>query len=251
MTEALRPLTLERLRSAVAGKAAAVRALARLVPAGGPADKVFPPTYKHPDRDQGTYAFETRRVDGREVSCVLLDSVASQANRLEEALLRACERGDCDLPLLSVTVPREDRPPTRVTSLEAPHRLTDAIFRDSTLGGVPFRESPVGKRLVAARPADATALFEYCPTALLLGYWDSQSESGAHGARLARALVSEIVGLDATPGRRTGSRLDPLAITADAAKVYAVEKEMWTLDEKEALKEKSKPKLYGKGSKAG
>jgi CRISPR-associated protein Csb1 len=244
------PLTLKRLQSAVAGQAAAIRVLTRLVPAGGSGDKVFPPTYKHPDRDLSTYASETRRIDGREVATVLLDSVASQANRLEEALLKAVERDECQLPLLSVCIPREGKAATRVTSLEAPHRFTDAIFRDCLLDGQGFRGSPLGKRLVEARLNNAADLCEYSPTALLFGYWDSQSGSGP-GARLARALASEIIGLDAVPGRRTGSRLDPLSITADAAKIYASDEGMWTLEEKEATKEKNKPKPYGKGKKAG
>jgi CRISPR-associated protein Csb1 len=245
------PLTFERLHAAVAGTATAVRSVTRLVPAGGRGDKVFPPTFKHPDTDASTYALETRRLGKREVPAVLLDSAASQANRMEEALLRAFERGACDLPVLSVTVPRVGSTPTRVTALDAPHRVCDAIFRDSRLDGKPFRESAVGKQIAQARMDNATALFRFCPTALVFGFWDSQSESGIHGANVARALVSEIVGLDVVPGRRTSSRVDPLAISSSAAKVYKSDTEMWTLDEKAAAKEKGKPVLYGKKSKAG
>jgi CRISPR-associated protein Csb1 len=243
------PLTPERLQSAVAG--AAIRVITRLGPAGGEGDNLFPPTYKHPDNDSSTYAVETRRIDGREVTAVLLDSAASQANRMEEALLRAFERGECDIPVLSVTIPRPGSTPTRVTVLDAPHRVTDAIFRDSNLDGKRFRDSSVGKQLVEARLDNATALLKFCPSALLFGFWDSQSESGVHGAKVARALVSEIIGLDAVFGRRTSSRVDPLAISSSAAKVYKSEDDMWTLDEKEAAKEKNKPVPYGKASKAG
>ena len=38
-------LTLSGLTEAVAGSAVAIRSIARLLPAGGPTDKVFPPTY--------------------------------------------------------------------------------------------------------------------------------------------------------------------------------------------------------------
>jgi len=246
-------LTFDFLRDAVAGNGTAFRILTRLAPAGGDGDKVFPPTYKHPDNDKSLYAVEERRVGGRHVRTVLLDSVASQANRLEEVLLRAFENGDCDIPVLSVTIPRATAggAPTEVTALQAPHRLTDAIFRDSELDGKPFRESPIGKKVIQAKLNTATAVYQLCPTALFLGYWDSQSEAGAQGAKVARALVSEIIGLDAVSGRRTSSRIDPLAITADAAKIYKSEKDMWTLDEKEAAKEKGKPQQYGKKSKAG
>jgi CRISPR-associated protein Csb1 len=253
----IQPLTADRLHTAVAGDAvagiaAAVRIITRLGPAGGDGDKVFPPTYKHPAKDSSTYAVEDRRIAGREVKAVLLDSAASQANRMEEAVLRAFERGECDLPVLSVTIPRPGAVPTRVTVLDAPHRVSDAIFRDSELDRKPFRDSQIGKQLAQARMDNATALFRFCPTALIFGFWDSQSESGVHGAKVPRALTSEIVGLDVISGRRTSSRVDPLAISASAAKVYKSEQGMWTLDDKEAVKDqKNKPVLYGKANKAG
>jgi CRISPR-associated protein Csb1 len=244
-------LTIERLHKAVAGNAAAIRIATRLAPAGGDGDKLFPPTYKHPDKDASIYAVESRRIDGKEVKAVLLDSAASQANRMEEALLRAFDRDECDLPMLSVTIPRPGSTPTRVTVLDAPHRVSDAIFRDSDLDGKRFRDSPIGEQLAEARMDNATALFRFCPTALVFGFWDSQSESGIHGAKVPRALVSEIIGLEVVFGRRTSSRVDPLAISASAAKVYKSDQDMWTLEENEAAKEKNKAVLYGKKSKAG
>jgi len=59
-------------------------------PTGGLGDKVFPPTY-----EGGKYAME-KRIDpatGEERQCVLLDSVQSQANRMELALLEIPDRG--------------------------------------------------------------------------------------------------------------------------------------------------------------
>jgi CRISPR-associated protein Csb1 len=244
-------LTFEWLHGAVADKAAAVRILTRLAPVGGPGDKVFPPTYKHPNTDQSLYACEARRLDGREVQTVLLDSVASQANRIEQALLHAFEEDICAIPVLSVTIPRKNSTPTRVTVLDAPHRLTDAIFRDSSLDGKPFRESLLGKQAMQARMENATALYKLCPTALLFGFWDSQAAGGIHTARVARALTSEIIGLDVVLGRKTSSRVDPLGISSSAAKIFKSDSEMWTLDENQATKDKGKAALYGKKSKAG
>jgi CRISPR-associated protein Csb1 len=83
------PLTLELLKGLVAGDAVAIRGTATLEPAGGPGDKVFPPSHsidQNERRPGAKYAFEQRRIEGRDVSCVLLDSVQSQANRMEEAL---------------------------------------------------------------------------------------------------------------------------------------------------------------------
>ena len=90
----LSKLTLSMLTTAVAGEAVAIRAITKLAPAGGPTDKVFPPTYVKEGRSETKYAMEIRKVDGHDVQTVLLDSVASQANRLEEALLEGWRRGE-------------------------------------------------------------------------------------------------------------------------------------------------------------
>jgi CRISPR-associated protein Csb1 len=227
---------LQILIQACDGDKAAIRAVVHLVPVGGPTDKVFPPTY-----EGGQYAFEKRMIGGQVVETVLLDSVQSQANRIEQALFQAFQRGECQLPVIGVEIPGHGL----VTTLDAPHRISDAIFRDCLWDGVPFRKSPNGKRIIDARAANATAFFEYCPTALLFGTWDSQGGQGVMGARIARSLVSEMIGLNAIRGRRTSSRIDPLAIRADSATIYRNAKNGWTLDEAEAVKENNKPKLFG------
>src|SRR5580704_9333788 len=101
-------IDLDTLTKAVAGEAAAIRAVARLAPAGGPGDKVFPPTYIK-ERDAETkYAREVRRIDGKAVDTVLLDSVASQANRFEEALLQGWRRQELAFPVVQVDFSMED-----------------------------------------------------------------------------------------------------------------------------------------------
>jgi CRISPR-associated protein Csb1 len=82
------------LRQAVA-TAAAIRIVTELQPMGSSSDKIYPPTYAG-----GEYATELRRLDGREVNTVLLDSVQSQANRMEEALQAAVDRKEIAIPLL-------------------------------------------------------------------------------------------------------------------------------------------------------
>ena len=208
---------------------AAFRRISRLQPIGGRGDKLFPPTYPgERNNDPPRHVFERRRIDGEEVWCVLIDSVQSQANRLEEAILAAAdgEGGGEPLPMPYVTVDFRGaglEPLERITSLDAPHRVYDAILRDSLLDGVPFMQSNEGRRLAAAKPADATALLEVSPTALVFGAWHSQGEGGGLGAKFPRTVVSEIVAVDTpveeigemgarTAGRRTGSRIDPLGI---------------------------------------
>ena len=138
--------TYERLRDAVAGGAVALRSRTELQPADGPGGKVFPPTYAVNAGHK--YAVETRQVGDREVQTVLLDSVASQANRAELALLEGWEAGELGFPVPYVDFSCENgefEDIGRLTVLEAPHRLADAIFRDSLLDGTLFRLSDVGR----------------------------------------------------------------------------------------------------------
>lgn len=131
------------LVSACRGGMSALRIVVQLVPAGGAGDKVAPPVH-----EGGQYAFEKRVIDGRaDVPTVLLDSVQSQANRFEAVLLDAVLSGTIKIPLLQVDIPGRQT----LTSLSVPHRVHDAIFRDSKYKGVRFRESEIGKEMVAAR----------------------------------------------------------------------------------------------------
>ncbi len=256
-------LSLQTLRDAVAGRAAAFRCRATLSPAGGPGDKVFPPTYAG-----AVYATEKRRLPGHEqpVDCVLLDSVQSQANRMEEALQQAIDTNRLKLPVIEVDFgpyyPGEDQPEEmrlldpvgKVTSLQAPHRIADAILRDSIVqeDGKPFRsqhekdESPHGQRLRRVSMRNATVLFELCPTALLFGMWDSTGPKGGLGAKFERAMVSEIVGINAVYGIRTASRVDP--VIRKNPTLYETESGEWTALEAEAATTgaKKEPKKYAK-----
>ena len=243
-------LDLTTLRQAVCGKAAAFRCVTVYQPAGGPGDKVFPPTY-----EGRKYATE-ERIDpktGEIRKCVLLDSVQSQANRMEWALLEAHRAGDLALPQV-VTRFDQDTLLKRftVSSLEAPHRIADALFRDSLLDGVIFRESETGRVLDTADIRNATGLFGLCPTALVFGLWDSTGPRGGLGAKFQRALVSEIVGFDAVAGVRTSSRIDPAQIMLGAGPLYERKSASdgaptWTLDAGDG---KGKLKKTGRPSEA-
>lgn len=237
-------LTFEKLQAAVAGDAAAIRLITRLEPAGGPGDKVFPPTYAG-----GYYATEDRRLaDGQEVPCVVLDSVQSQANRFEEALLRAYDDKKLKLPLVVADFSQWFPDIGRITSLDAPHRIADAIFRDSLLNGKPFRDTDVGRAFAGANVRNATALFELCPTALIFGVWDSTGAAGGLGNKFARALASEIVGIQASTGVKTASRIDPLGI--EKCPVYEDQNGEWTTEEDKAKRdEKGTLVLYGRNAK--
>jgi CRISPR-associated protein Csb1 len=244
-------LTLSALTEAVAGGAVAIRSVTRLAPAGGPTDKVFPPTYVKDKQSVTKYAIETRKVEGRDVETVLLDSVASQANRIEETLLEEWRRGQLSVPVIAVDFTAVDELVDlgQITSLQAPHRVADALLRDSVdENGTPFRQTVVGKACTDARPNHATAMYQYCPTALLFGVWDSTGPRGGLGAKFQRVLVSEIVGYDVVAGVKTASRIDPVAIERKAGPIYEAKSDSseWTSLEEEAATEKGKPKLFSR-----
>lgn len=243
-------MQIRQLEDAVA-KAAAFRRRRRLQPTGGAGTVLFPPTYPGDKRGNEKvpprHVFERRRIDGEERWCVLLDSVQSQANRLEEALLVAAEACQIALPRIEVDFAAAGLNSIgHITSLQAPHRVFDAILRDSQLEGLAFPKSPLGMRLVAASTKDATAILEASPTALLFGAWNSTGQGGGLGAKFARAIVSEIVGVDVPveearlggdprpAGRRTGSRIDPLGVVR-SVEVYKGDAG-WDVSEKAAGK---------------
>ena len=176
-------LTLSDLSKLVEGGAVAIRGRAVLEPAGGPGDKVFPPSHSVGDKEGrgAKYAFETRRRGEKDVDCVLLDSVQSQANRMEDAL-QSLWTEKIALPVIEVDLSNVAPDVGKVTSLTAPHRIADALLRDSFVKEgekeIPFRSSKLGRSFTDASPRNAGPLFNVCPTGLVFGIWDSTGPKG-------------------------------------------------------------------------
>ncbi len=246
MMEEKRKFDLAALEESLKSGAIAWRCRRRLQPAEGPGGKVFPSTY-----DGAVYAEEERVIDGERVPCVVLDSVQSQSNRMEQALRHAYYRegaSECEIPLIAVDFESAGLPEIGwITSLDAPHRIADAILRDSLYGGKRFRETEIGKHFTEATAANATVLYGCCPFALTLGIWDSTGPRGGLGTKFQRAVVSEIVAVNAVKGCKTLSRIDPLNIARESATVYEAKDDAllsWTAIESEAkMKGKSALKI--------
>jgi CRISPR-associated protein Csb1 len=173
---------------------------------------------------------------------------------MEEALQALWEKKKIALPVVSVDFSAIAPEVGKVTSLTAPHRIADALLRDSLLDGQLFRLSNIGRSFTDASTKNAAALFKACPTGLVFGLWDSTGPKGGLGAKFQRALVSEIVGINAAKGSKTASRIDPHNISKDAAVLYkaANPDEMWTANPDEAEKDSNgEPVKVGKKEKAG
>ncbi len=266
-------MNLNTLTEAVKGGAAAIRIVTRLEPVGHERDKVFPPTYAG-----GEYALEKRypasaetsaaaangaqsKDDESPVHAVLLHSVAGQANLLEEALKAAItDESLVGVPVLKVsfddTLAAEYlREP--ITVLDAPHRVFDAIFRDSEVPGadgneaVGFAKTAAGQAIATASLANATPLYEWSPTSLLFGCWNSANDKVPGkikgNLKFARAIVSEIVGYEIEQGVRVGGKGDPAGITGQA--IYCLPSNETTIDANKARHDsEGKPWFRKKGA---
>ena len=137
---------------------------------------------------------------------VQVDSPGSFANRIE------AELASLDL-LPDIT----SQIGARTLSVhELPHRIYDAILRDSLLDTTPWRQSEVGRVLLSSNAQNATALFTYAPLTLLLGGWDSHGGDAGNGTKLARAVACEIWGYNGRVAKHCTQRIDPLKITSNA-----------------------------------
>lgn len=165
-------LSYDQLYHAVTEGSVGLRSRLDLEPLGGPGDKIFPPTYGTPDAAETRYAVEDRTVNGADgpILSAVLDSVASQANRLELALLDAVRAGNLAAPVTSVDF--TDRGLfgiDRISDYEAPHRIFDALLRDSFDGEDLFRHGSAGRAITDATSRNASALFQHSPHTLVFG----------------------------------------------------------------------------------
>lgn len=234
--------------------ASALRLRCRLQPAGGPGTKVMPPTYSGAG-NAPVYVIEQRRIGDDVHDCILLDGVASQANRMEEALAAAIELGEAAVPTIEV----DQAEYGRRSGLQFSHRCFDAWIEDAEYEGTRFGETPEFAALATTTSRrDLTAMLGRFPVGVVLGCWASRAKNPQGTTRLARILVSEIVAVDAVRGERPKGKLDAVHVSA-AVPIYesARDGERFTLDAEAAVKEKGKPRRFpskkepGKPSAAG
>ncbi len=160
---------------------------------------------------------------------------------MEQALLEAWRDGELEFPLMRVDFSEHFPDIGAVTSLDAPHRIADAVFRESMLDDTPFRDSEAGQRFEQSTVENATGIYHLCPTALIFGAWDSTGAGGALGNKFARCLVSEIVGIDIEKGVRPTGRISPIGIQGTERRLYKTPDNRFTYDEDKADIENGNP----------
>lgn len=180
-----------------------------LKPVGG--DVFFPPTYANPSQRKGDppvynidrfaetvqlgkrftkfekshmFMDETRVEQGCERSVCVVDSIPSQANRIEPAMGRVSDRDGNPIRLVpSVIVKaRIGDEVHEVNLLEAGHRAADAVFQLSSL------RQEITDAIKARKAGDSTTLAKLAPTSLVFGMWDSR-ESGVKVPRMLNSII--------------------------------------------------------------
>jgi CRISPR-associated protein Csb1 len=181
-----------------------------LKPVGG--DVIFPPTYANPSQRRGdppvynidrfgdtvnlgkrftrfekshTFMDETRVEEGREHSVCVIDSIPSQANRIEPALGRITDKDGKRVrlvPTVIVEVKIGDEVQRKSLLEDAGHRVADALLLSSTL-----REK-VTAAIRSRQDGDSAPLAKLAPTSLVFGMWDSR-ESGTKVPRLINSII--------------------------------------------------------------
>lgn len=172
-------------------------------------DVIFPPTYANPKKgdppvynidrygetvqlgkrftkfDKAHIFMDDTRVElGREHSVCVIDSIPSQANRIEPALGRVTDKAGNAIRLVPKVIIKAmvDGGEQQVNLLEAGHRAADAVVQQSTL-----RED-ITRAIKAYREGDASKIAKLAPTSLVFGMWDSR-ESGVKVPRLLNSII--------------------------------------------------------------
>ena len=145
------------------------------VPVEGDDGVIFPPTYAgERSGDEPRYNLDTL-ADGTKV--VTIDSVASQANRMEPIFAR---RHRDLVPQITITC--EDGRELSVLE-DAGHRLGDALIRCTELVDEAHEAFSEFKRT-----GKATKIAKLSPTSLVFGAWDSR-DTGAKLPRIVQSVV--------------------------------------------------------------
>jgi len=153
-----------------------------LMPVEGVDGVVFPATFAAGDGFPGGYNIDpppTREEPWKTPNVCLIDSIGSQANRIEPLFMQ---------PKYEHLVPQVviEAGEHKVNLLEAGHRAGDALFRCSEL----HQELQTAFKAVLA--GDAEPLARIAPTSLVFGVWDSRDTQ----AKLPRLVSSTIRAFD-------------------------------------------------------
>jgi CRISPR-associated protein Csb1 len=169
------------------GKIVAIVAKQHLRPVDGRGAPFFPPTYLGSD-DRPTYCISPL---GNGQNLCVVDSVQSQANRIEAAFMD--ERYRSLVRRVEVTAQLPNGETRTLDMLQLAHRLADAAVTFSTLAD----KAQAAMRSFAKGPDEIARL---SPMSLLFGMWESRGEK--HQLKIPRALNATITARNVRELRR-------------------------------------------------
>ena len=141
-----------------------------------PSGIIYPPTYSDIGYNIDTLA------DGRKVA--LIDSVGSQANRMEPIFKSDSPNiSDWLVPQVDIVI-REQPSKVVVSLLDLAHRAADAVVQST-----PDLAELVNDALRRLQQGDAYRLCTIAPTSLVFGVWDSRGETGEKRPRIVRSVI--------------------------------------------------------------
>lgn len=176
----------------------AITATADLAPING-VNHIYPATFGTTQYEGYKHNLVNLKKETGEAEMVQIDSIGSFANRMEAYLMSLGI-----LPDIKIIVGGREISVNRL-----PHRIYDAVVRDSKLEGIPWRNSDLGKKLLSSNMENATALYQYAPLVLLYGGWDSMGGNAVKGTKIARSVASEIWGFDVKVTMHSAHRINP------------------------------------------
>lgn len=161
-----------------------------LMPVEGSEGVLFPATYAAGDGFPGGYNIDGD-LNGSNVC--LIDSVGSQANRIEPLFMKE----PCSKLVPQIVIKAGERV---VNILEAGHRAADAIVRCSAL------HETLQAAFLEVRKGNAGPLAKIAPTSLVFGVWDSRGTQ----EKLPRLVASTIRAFDVRKLTRGAVYLPPV-----------------------------------------
>ncbi len=167
-----------------------------LMPVEGKDGVVFPPTFAAGDGFPGGYNIDprpTKEEPWKTPNVCLIDSVGSQANRIEPIFAQA--RYAKLIPQIVIQAGEK-----QVSILEAGHRAGDALLRCSEL------QEELHKAFESILMGDAEPLAKIAPTSLVFGVWDSRDTQ----AKLPRLVSSVVRAFNVRPMTRGAVYVPPV-----------------------------------------
>lgn len=177
-----------------------------LMPVEGEGGVIYPPTFA-----EVGYNIDQLEADDPDKphNVCLIDSVGSQANRMEP-LFKHPPYSEL-VPQIQVHVKTKEAEET-VHLFEAGHRIADALARNSEL------LAEINDAFVSAKGGDCEPLARLAPTSLVFGVWDSRGS----GVKLPRIVRSTIRALNVHPLTRS-AQYKPALNYAEAGVLNEVE----------------------------